>query len=139
MDENAGMIGAGLAGSVGGFAMGKSAMLEVADEMHKESLALRRKPDFIKSYAMFKKKFPKASHKELMDMATAEEKSIATFTDSNGKEIGHTVSDDRKNNDLNAILSIVRTIFISVVLAGAAYLFGRDIEEYVLTPIEKML
>ena len=30
-------------------------------------------------------------------------------------------------------------IFIAVVLAGAAYSFGKDIEEFVLTPIEKML
>jgi len=37
------------------------------------------------------------------------------------------------------VLSIIRTIFVSFVLGGGAMLFGRDVEIYVVSPIEKML
>ncbi|CAD8178473.1 unnamed protein product [Paramecium octaurelia] len=61
-----------------------------------------------------------------------------TTTDSEGKDavsICSTVTDD----ELNAILSIIRTIFVSIVLSVAAVLFSRDVQELILTPVEKML
>lgn len=56
-----------------------------------------------------------------------------------GEAMGFSICDDRKNYQLNAGLSMLRTVFISIVLAGSAMLFGRDIEELVLTPVEKMV
>lgn len=40
---------------------------------------------------------------------------------------------------MNAILSIVRTIFVSIVLSAGAILFSSDVENLVLTPIENMM
>ncbi|CAK92800.1 unnamed protein product (macronuclear) [Paramecium tetraurelia] len=61
-----------------------------------------------------------------------------TSTDSDDQtavSISNTVADD----ELNAILSIVRTIFVSIVLSVAAVLFSKDVQDLILTPIEKML
>lgn len=49
------------------------------------------------------------------------------------------VSDIRNDNDLNAILSIVRTIFVSIILSAGAMSFSRDVEVLVLEPIENMV
>ena len=43
------------------------------------------------------------------------------------------------DNQLNAILSITRTVFVSIVLSAAAMFFSRDVEDLVLSPIENML
>ena len=41
--------------------------------------------------------------------------------------------------ELNAILSILRTIFVSVIMGAGAMLFSKDVEDLVVSPIEKML
>ena len=46
---------------------------------------------------------------------------------------------NEKKANINAILSILRTIFVCVVLAFAAILFSKDASDLVLTPIENML
>ncbi|CAD8196829.1 unnamed protein product [Paramecium pentaurelia] len=56
-------------------------------------------------------------------------------SDQNAVCICTTIADD----ELNAILSIVRTIFVSIVLSVAAVLFSKDVQDLILTPIEKML
>ena len=43
------------------------------------------------------------------------------------------------DSELNAILSIVRTIFVSIVLGVGAVIFSKDVQDLVLTPIENML
>ena len=53
--------------------------------------------------------------------------------------LGSVVADSHKENDLIAGLSILRTFFISVVLAASSMLFSQDIEELILNPLEKML
>ncbi|CAD8115536.1 unnamed protein product [Paramecium primaurelia] len=61
-----------------------------------------------------------------------------TSTDSEGNDaisICYTIADD----ELNAILSIIRTIFVSIVLSVAAVMFSRDVQDLILTPVEKML
>jgi hypothetical protein len=40
---------------------------------------------------------------------------------------------------LDAILSIIRTIFVSVVLSAGAILFSKDVDTYILEPIENMM
>ncbi len=47
--------------------------------------------------------------------------------------------DKTTETDLSAILSILRTIFVCVILAGAALLFSKDATDLVLNPIETML
>ena len=47
--------------------------------------------------------------------------------------------DIRPDNQLGAILSICRTIFVTIVLALAAMSFSKDTNELVLFPIESML
>ena len=42
-------------------------------------------------------------------------------------------------NDINAILSMLRTIFVCVCLAGAALYFVKDMNTIILLPIENML
>jgi Na+/H+-dicarboxylate symporter len=56
-----------------------------------------------------------------------------------GIEYGYVISNMMKDNDLNAILSILRTIFVSILLGGASMLFSKDVEDIVLSPIENML
>lgn len=53
--------------------------------------------------------------------------------------IGVTVLDMSGDNNLNAILSIIRTIFVSIVLAAGAIYFSSDVERLVLQPIESMM
>ena len=43
------------------------------------------------------------------------------------------------DNDLNAILGIVRTIFVCSVLTVGALFFSKDANDLVLVPIENML
>jgi hypothetical protein len=49
------------------------------------------------------------------------------------------ITDSAKDNQLNAILSIIRTLFVSVVLGSGAMFFSRDVEDLVLQPLENML
>ena len=46
--------------------------------------------------------------------------------------------DIRFTNNINSILSILRTIFVCITLAGAALYFVKDMNTIVLTPIENM-
>ncbi|KRX08496.1 Adenylyl cyclase class-3/4/guanylyl cyclase [Pseudocohnilembus persalinus] len=65
--------------------------------------------------------------------------SIPVNTSNQDEVIAYSVMDGRKDNDLNAILSIIRTVFISVVLSLGALAFQRDVEQLVLEPIENMV
>ena len=47
--------------------------------------------------------------------------------------------DIKFENDINAILSMLRTIFVCICLAGSALYFVKDMNTYILTPIENML
>ena len=47
--------------------------------------------------------------------------------------------DNSFNENITSILSILRTFFVVIVLAGAALLFSKDATDLVLTPIEKMM
>lgn len=47
--------------------------------------------------------------------------------------------DIKFENDVNAILSMLRTIFVCVCLAGSALYFVKDMNTFILTPIENML
>lgn len=49
------------------------------------------------------------------------------------------VLDTISDNKLNAILSIIRTIFVSIILGGGSMLFSNDVEILIVSPIEKML
>lgn len=49
------------------------------------------------------------------------------------------VLDKRRLVFLEAYLNIVQTCFVTIVLAVAAFLFGRDARDLVLTPIERMI
>lgn len=49
------------------------------------------------------------------------------------------VVDITNDYTLNAILSIIRTIFVSIVLGAGAMLFSKDVEDFIVSPIEKML
>lgn len=53
--------------------------------------------------------------------------------------VGYAILDLRADNSLNSILSIVRTIFVSVVLSAGAIMFSSDVESLVLIPIENMM
>ena len=56
-----------------------------------------------------------------------------------GNVIGFSVIDTSTDSSLNAVLSIIRTIFVSILLAAGAMLFSKDVEDLVLIPIETML
>lgn len=47
--------------------------------------------------------------------------------------------DIKFKNNINAVLSMLRTIFVCICLAGSALYFVKDMNTYVLTPIENML
>lgn len=63
---------------------------------------------------------------------------IKDLTEKNQRYIVAKV-DIKFENDINAILSIMRTIFVCVCLAGSALYFVKDMNTYILTPIENML
>ena len=65
--------------------------------------------------------------------------SINKWKKKQGNTLGYSIADDRKNNRLDSILSIIRTIFISFILGGGAMLFSNDVEDLVVSPIESML
>lgn len=56
-----------------------------------------------------------------------------------GEMVGFAILDVRGDNNLNAILSMIRTVFVSVVLASGAIYFSSDVERLVLQPIESMM
>ena len=41
--------------------------------------------------------------------------------------------------NLYAILSIIRTIFVSIIIGGGVMLFSKDVEDFIVHSIEKML
>lgn len=43
------------------------------------------------------------------------------------------------DNDLNSILSLIRTTFMLLLLTGSAIYFTKDSNELILSPIERML
>lgn len=45
----------------------------------------------------------------------------------------------KSDNNLNAILSIIRTLFVSVVLTVGALYFSKDSNNLVIEPISQML
>lgn len=47
--------------------------------------------------------------------------------------------DNKKVTDINSVLSILRTIFVCICLAGAALYFVKDMNTIILTPIENMV
>lgn len=47
--------------------------------------------------------------------------------------------DNTSSINFNAILSVIRTIFVCIVLASASLIFSKDATDLVLTPIENML
>ena len=60
-----------------------------------------------------------------------------------GQEAGCYISlalfDVKWNSQFNALLNIMRTLFIVVALAAATLLFNRDSDRLVLRPIERMI
>ena len=59
--------------------------------------------------------------------------------DDNNNVVSYSITDARTNNDLDAILSMFRTVFVSIVLSSGAVLFTRDVDTLILTPIENMM
>jgi len=59
--------------------------------------------------------------------------------DSAGNAHVFAIYDFTADNKLGAVLSIIRTIFVSVVLTGGALLFSKDAGDLIVQPIEKML
>lgn len=49
------------------------------------------------------------------------------------------VASKASNNEIDGILSIIRTLFVSAVLTIASMQFSSDVEIFILGPIEKML
>ena len=49
------------------------------------------------------------------------------------------IVDNSPSNNLDAILSISRTIFVCVALTFGAIVFNNDIQEIIINPIETML
>jgi len=64
---------------------------------------------------------------------------VCLFSSPQGELTGYAILDLRGDNELNAILSIARTIFVSIVLSAGAILFSSDVENLVLRPIENMM
>ena len=68
------------------------------------------------------------------------EKQVFTVEGVNSTVVkGFSVVSYRSDMQLNAILSICRTIFVTIVLAVAALSFAKDTNKLVLAPIESML
>lgn len=67
-----------------------------------------------------------------------EDQNIVSVT-KGAQEYAYIIADQSIDNSLNAILSILRTIFVSFLLGGASMLFSKDVEDIVLSPVENML
>ncbi|EGR34816.1 hypothetical protein IMG5_001570 [Ichthyophthirius multifiliis] len=70
-----------------------------------------------------------------------DDKSIYSINNQSNDSIieGFVIIDVREDNQLNAILSIIRTIFVSIVLSSGAIFFSRDVDILILDPIESMI
>jgi hypothetical protein len=53
--------------------------------------------------------------------------------------LAYSVFDQRADTRLNAILGLIRTLFVTIILAAAALLFSKDATDLVLAPIEMMV
>ena len=75
------------------------------------------------------------------DSLRSTEKNIVTLTQDDNEDelIAFAITSNIVDNDLNAILSLCRTIFVTIVLTVAAMMFTGDVEKIVLDPIESML
>lgn len=60
------------------------------------------------------------------------------LTDSKGKVIAWSVSDNGTDNNLSAILSILRTIFVCFIMLTSVQFFSRDIQRFIIDPVEDM-
>lgn len=49
------------------------------------------------------------------------------------------MTDNRYTMNINAGLSIIRTVFVSCVLAFSSIVFTKDVQSLVLDPIDRML
>jgi hypothetical protein len=68
-----------------------------------------------------------------------DEVNLFPVTDLTDETIALSIVDVRSDYTLNAILSIIRTIFVSIVLSAGAMLFSKDVEDFIVSPLEKML
>lgn len=51
----------------------------------------------------------------------------------------YAVSDYRYNTRMNALLNMMRTLFVSLLLTIASIYFTRDVDELILNPVERMM
>jgi hypothetical protein len=56
-----------------------------------------------------------------------------------GQVVAYSAADISNDNITNAILSIFRTIFVCMIMAGSAIIFSRDVQDLVIAPIENMM
>ncbi|KAL4499236.1 hypothetical protein ABPG72_006822 [Tetrahymena utriculariae] len=62
-----------------------------------------------------------------------------TYSDVNENIVATSIVSSQKSNEIDAGLSIIRTVFVAVVLTIASIKFTGDVEKFILDPIENML
>mmetsp|Transcript_13905 Transcript_13905/g.11877 ORF Transcript_13905/g.11877 Transcript_13905/m.11877 type:complete len:152 (-) Transcript_13905:274-729(-) len=67
------------------------------------------------------------------------EKTYYNVKDEDDEIAAYSVFDKREDTRLDAILGIVRTFFVTCILAIGALLFSKDANDLVLAPIEMMI
>jgi len=55
-----------------------------------------------------------------------------------GENVANAIVDIRADTKLDAILSIIRTIFVSVILAGGSMFLSKNVEDILVSKIETM-
>lgn len=79
-------------------------------------------------------------HQSDISKVKDEDKKVVVIENSETYQINASlILNQKDDNKLNAILSIVRTTFLMFLLSTSSILFIKDINDLVLTPIEKML
>ncbi|KAL4454659.1 hypothetical protein ABPG74_021864 [Tetrahymena malaccensis] len=85
--------------------------------------------------------FPGVNDTGVPDFTTLRDSDLTyyTYSDSTGNIVATSVVSTQYSNQIDAGLSICRTVFVAVVLTIASIKFTGDVEKFILDPIENML
>ncbi|EAR97903.2 cation channel family protein (macronuclear) [Tetrahymena thermophila SB210] len=85
--------------------------------------------------------FPGINDTDVPDFTTLRDADLTyyTYSDANGNIVATSIVSSQKSNQIDAGLSICRTVFVAVVLTIASIKFTGDVEKFILDPIENML
>ena len=116
----------------------KQDLTDILDEFVKENKNLKRFPLIFVTCPLLNYTFVGNAKSE--DLRKNEQKFFRLeYVDHESKKVIEGIIDIRTANKTDAIINIVRTIYISIILVIGALLFSKDVNDLCLRPIERMI